>query len=83
MVMEEIKKIKMGDKDLRSFSWVVGGIFTALGLYFWWRSKPVAPYFVGIGATLLAVGLIWLRALKPVYHGWMILSILLGFVVSA
>lgn len=82
MVMEDIKKIQSGDKDLRSFSRVVGGVFCALGAFFWWKGHTIGPIFVGIGIPILVLGVIWLRSLKPVHKFWMTLAILMGFVVS-
>lgn len=82
VIKEEIQNIKETDKDLRSFSHVVGGIFTALGLLFWWKHHHLYPYFLGAGLFLLIVGLVALRTLRPLYKAWMTLSILMGFVVS-
>jgi hypothetical protein len=82
MIVSDIKSLKTGPRDLRKFGLVVGGVFAALGIIMWVRGKPHFPYFLVPGAALLALGLVFPKALKQVYLLWMTLAIVLGFVVS-
>jgi len=69
----------------REFGLLVGGI--ALGFGLWWihRGKfaPVRPWFVAVGAVLVALGALWPRALDLPYRGWMGLAEGLSKVVTA
>lgn len=82
MIREEIRQLKTSPRDLRKFGLVVGGVFALLAAWTWWRGKPAFPYFLGAALPLLVLGLIWPKALKWVYIGWMSLAFVLGFAVS-
>jgi hypothetical protein len=79
---DELKQLKTDARSLRKFGLVVGGVFAALGLWFWLRHKPAFPYFLAPGALLIAAGALMPRGLKRVYLAWMALAVLLGFIVS-
>ena len=81
-IREDIQKLKTGTRDLRKFGLMVGGVFAAVALLFWLRHKPVYPYFLGVGAMLIAFGAIWPRALKYIYIAWMSLAFVLGFIMA-
>lgn len=82
MILQEIKQLKTGPRELRKFGLLVGGVFAALGLVLLLRHRPAAPYFLAIGGVLMALGAAWPRGLKYLYIVWMSLAIALGFVVS-
>ena len=82
MIREELKELKTGPRELRKFGLVVGGVFALLAAYFYWRTKPYAPYFLIPACPLLVLGAVWPRSLKWVYLAWMILALVLGLVVS-
>jgi hypothetical protein len=82
MISHELKSLKTGDRDLRKFGWLVGGVFSVLGLLWWARGKPYFASALTPGVALVALGLAWPRALKYLYIAWMTLAIVLGFVVS-
>lgn len=82
MVIEEIKKIESSPKKLREFGFVVGGVFAALGVFLWWRGKPVYPYLFFPGVFLVLTGAFFPPALKPLQKGWMTLALLLGWVMT-
>lgn len=81
-IREDIKQLKTGDRDLRKFGLVVGGVFAALGLLFLLRNKAAYPYFLWPGAGLVVVGVIFPRALRYVYLAWMSVAFVLGFVMA-
>ena len=60
----------------------MGGVFTALGLVWWARGKPLFAWSLTPGIALMVFGLAWPKALKLAYIAWMSLAIVLGFVVS-
>ena len=81
-ILNDIKQLKTGPRELRTFGLVVGGVFAALGVLFWLRHKPAFSFLLAPGLALMVFGAIWPQVLKHVYLGWMALTFLLGFVVS-
>ena len=81
-LFDEIKEIKTGEKELKSFGKVVGGIFLLLGLLFLWRGKPSFSICLGIGIPLIVFGFISPKILKWIYLAWMSLGLILGAVMA-
>jgi hypothetical protein len=67
--------------QLRSFGLIVGGIFSAIGL---WpavvRGGEVRPWAVGLGLVLILPALVAPRVLAHPYRAWMALGAALGWV---
>jgi hypothetical protein len=61
----------------------VGLAFLAIAAFAWWRGRIGAvPWLGGIGALLLAAGLVIPGLLGPVYRAWMGLAHLLSRVTT-
>lgn len=82
MILDDIKQLKTGGRELRKFGLLVGGVFAVFGILWWVRGKPYFPWLLTPGIILIVGGLIVPRSLKYVYVAWMSLAILLGFVIS-
>jgi hypothetical protein len=82
MIREDIKQLKTGQRELRKFGLLVGGVLAAFGILMTVRGKPLAPYVLWPGVLLVLAGLVFPKGLKQVYLAWMTMAILLGFVVS-
>ncbi len=82
MILEDIKQLRTGERDLRKFGLLVGGVFAVLGVIVWVRGRAYFPWLLVPGFALVSLGLILPRALKYIYLAWMSLAIVLGFVVS-
>ena len=82
MIRQEIKQLKTGARELRKFGLLVGAVFAALGLLFWWRHKGHPLYFLWPGILLMIFGAAVPGALKYIYIAWMSFAIVLGFIVS-
>jgi hypothetical protein len=82
MILDDIKQLKAGQRELRRFGLMVGGVFAALGIVMWLRGRAAFPWLLAPGAALMALGLGFPKGLKQVYIAWMSLAIVLGFVVS-
>jgi len=78
----EIKNIKSGDKELREFGLVVGGVLVLFGAIAMWRGKIFYPYLYAVGSILIIFGAAAPAALKPLQKAWMALAILIGFFMS-
>ena len=81
-IRDDINQLKTGDRELRKFGLLVGGVFALLGLFFLLRDKAHWPYFLLPGAALIASGALLPRALKYVYVAWMSAAFVLGFVMA-
>lgn len=84
MIRQEIARLKTGTRELRQFGWLVGGIFTALGIgfWFWGRAKGLHFYFLAPGLLLVVFGTVYPAVLRRVYLAWMTLALVLGLIVS-
>ncbi|NQU95361.1 MAG: hypothetical protein HQ549_03925 [Candidatus Omnitrophica bacterium] len=81
-MFEEIKDIKSTRKELREFGLTIGVILVILGAVTLWRGKPTYPYFLGVGALFIALGLTLPGILKPLQKVWMSFAVIMGFFVS-
>jgi uncharacterized protein involved in cysteine biosynthesis len=67
--------------QLRSFSFLVGTVFAAIGL---WplivRGQHPRLWALILAAFLIIPGIVWPTALKPVYRVWMTIGQVLGWV---
>ncbi|MBL7157169.1 MAG: ECF transporter S component [Candidatus Omnitrophica bacterium] len=81
-MFEEIKDIKSTRKELREFGLTIGVILVILGAVTLWRGKPTYPYFLGVGALFITLGLMLPGVLKPLQKVWMSFAVIMGFFVS-
>lgn len=79
---QEFKEIKSGRIALREFGLTIGAILVILGDIALWRTRPLYPYLLALGFTLIVLGLARPEALKPLQKAWMALSIVIGFFMS-
>ncbi len=82
MIIEEIKNIKSGKRELRKFGIVVGIVLGLLGVLFLWRGKDTYSYFLILSAAFLILGLAVPILLKPIHKVWMTLAELLGWLMT-
>jgi hypothetical protein len=57
--------------DLRRFGLVMAAPLALIGGFLLWRSRPAAPWVLGMGAVFLVLGLAAPGVLRPVERGWM------------
>jgi len=81
-IRQDIKELKTGDRELRKFGLLVGGVVSVLGTLYLLRHQPIYRWFLIPGIVLMAFGVVFPRTLKYIYLGWMSLAIMMGFVVS-
>lgn len=74
---------RLSTADLRKFGLVVGAAFFVLGgVVRWQDSRTAAMVLWGISAALIGLGLLLPVVLRPVYHAWMGLALLLSKVTT-
>jgi len=74
MILEEIKNIKSGNREIRKFGVSVGIVIGLLGMLFLWRGNDYYPWFMVISGALIVLGLVTPVVLKPIYKFWMTLA---------
>ncbi len=87
-ILQEIKELPSGPRDLRKFSLTVGAAFVVL----WAVLAFVFPYAFGkgkdlpilwqIGVALAVAGTLVPAVVKPLYYAWMTMALALGFVMT-
>ena len=82
MFREEIKKIPMDRKALRSFGLLMACVLLLFGGWLWWKSAATWPWVLSAAAVLAIVGLATPAVLKPFHKGWMILALIMGWVMT-
>jgi len=82
MLLEEIKNIKSGRKELRSFGLTFGVISTLAGIIMLWKSNSLYPYTFCGAALFLLLSLLMPLSLIPLQKIWMTLAAVLGFFMS-
>ncbi len=82
MLIEEIKKIKSGKKELREFAMVMGGFFALLSIALWFRHKPFSHFAIVSGLFLVCAVFVPAVVLKPIQRTWMTLALLIGSVMT-
>lgn len=82
MFLDEIKKIKSSEKDLRSFGITLGIFFGLLAGFFFWSGKAHFLIWLGSSGFFFGFGLLAPDLLKPIQKVWMTLALLIGWVMT-
>ena len=69
-------------KDLKSFAWIVGGIFGLIGFLPLIKGHRVRIWAEALCGILIGLALIYPLALAPIYKIWMALGEALGWINS-
>jgi hypothetical protein len=71
-------------RQLREFAGLALGVFGALALWNWFGRGEGgwAGVFAALALGIGPLGLVWPRAVRPVFVGWMILAFPIGWLIS-
>ena len=61
-------------REIRKFGIIVGGVFTIIGVWPYFRSEDLRLWALVIGGALIALGAILPQALTHVYRAWMVVG---------
>ncbi|MEL7061972.1 MAG: hypothetical protein AAGN46_18235, partial [Acidobacteriota bacterium] len=64
-ILDELKALPTDRRTLRSFGWMVGGVFCLIAALLFWRDVSWAVVPLWIGAPLVLLGLVVPRVLRP------------------
>lgn len=68
-------------KELRQFGFLVGAVFTIIGLWpLVFRGEPVRLWVAGMGGLLIVIGGLLPSVLAPIHKGWMWIGYILGWI---
>ncbi len=82
MLIEEIKNIKSGKKELRKFGITVGIVSGLLGGLFLWRGKDYYTYFLILSTVFISLGLGLPILLGTIQRIWMTLAVIIGWFMT-
>jgi len=81
-MFEEIKNIKTGKKDIRSFGITFGIIFLIIAGFLYYQEKDSFQLFIYLAGSFSGLGIILPIILKPFYMLWMIFAVILGWFMT-
>lgn len=82
MIVEEIKNIRSGKKELRKFGITMGTVIGIIGGLLFWREKTYYIYFLGVSFAFFLFGFAIPFILKPIHKFWMGLAVLMSWVMT-
>jgi len=80
--IEEIKNIKSDKSEWKKFGITMAIILTGIGSYLLWKKNNYVEYIFILAAVFFVSGLILPFLLRPVYKAWMVLSVVMGYVMT-
>ena len=81
-MLEEIKNIKTGKKDIRSFGITIGIILLIVAGFLFYKERDSFQLFIYIAGLFISLGFLIPIILKPIYLVWMIFAIILGWFMT-
>ena len=82
MIIEEIRNIKSGKRELRQFGITIGVVLALLGMWCVWRGKEGSYPLLISAIVFFSLGFLFPLLLKPVQKLWMSLAILIGWLMT-
>jgi hypothetical protein len=81
-MFEEIKNIKTGKKDIRSFGITFGIILLIIAGFLYYQEKDSFKLFIYLAGSSSCLGILLPIILKPFYMVWMIFAVILGWFMT-
>lgn len=82
MLKEELKFIDITDKAVKKTGLTIGIVFILISLLLWYFGKSSFVYFSSVGGLFVILALVAIPVLRPFHKVWMMLSLMMGFVMS-
>jgi hypothetical protein len=82
MLIDDIRNIKSGKKDLRNFAIVIGVALLLIGLLMLLKKNHAFIYLFITSGIILILGFILPVVLKPLQKIWMTFAVIMGWIVS-
>ena len=81
-MIEEIKNIRLANKDLKNFGLIIGIILSLFGLFLIYKRISYFIYFVIVGLIFASLSFIAPKILKPIYKVWMTFAVIIGWIMT-
>jgi hypothetical protein len=81
-ILEDIRNIKSGRKELREFGLTIGAVLLLISGLAFWRGKGSGVYLLIFGLLFTGFGMVRPMLLKPLQKAWMAFSAVIGFFMS-
>jgi hypothetical protein len=67
-------------REIRNFGLIVGGIFSLIGVWPYFKGEDPRLWAVVIGGALIALGSVLPQSLAPVHRAWMFVGHIMGWI---
>jgi len=81
-MLDEIRNIKSGKRELRSFAIVMAAALAVLGLLLLWKDRDYYLHFLIGSGAFLVIGLVAPIILWPLQKIWMTAAVVLGWLMT-
>ena len=70
-----------GGRELRNYGLLMAAVGSLVAAALWYKGNETATWWaVGVALAFLGTGVVCRPALRPLYHVWMLLVVILGYV---
>ena len=81
-MIEEIRNIKSGKKELRNFGSTIGIVLLLIAGVLFYKNNNLFISFAYIAGVFIVLGFLFPQLLKPIYFIWMIFAVMIGWVMT-
>ena len=81
-MIEEIRNIKSGKKELRNFGFTIGLILCFIVGILFYKNNNLFISFAYIAGVFIVLGFLFPQLLKPIYFIWMIFAVVIGWIMT-
>ena len=81
-MLDEIKNIRSGKKELRNFGLTIGLIFSIVAAILFYKNHELLVPIAYTAGIFIGFGIILPQILKPVYFIWMVFAIIVGWIMT-
>ncbi|MFQ5900220.1 MAG: SxtJ family membrane protein [Thermodesulfobacteriota bacterium] len=81
-LLEEIKALKGGKKELRNFGLTMGIVLGVIAGLLLWKGRETYTYFIVLSLFFFVGGFAFRPLLRPIYYVWMTFATILGWVMT-
>ena len=81
-MIEEIRNIKSGKKELRNFGFTIGLILCFIAGILFYKNNNLFISFAYIAGVFIVLSFLFPQLLKPIYFIWMIFAVVIGWIMT-
>ena len=81
-MFEEIKNIKKSKRDIKNFGITIGVILLIISAILFYYNNLFYQNILIVAIAFIGLGILFPTLLKPLYVGWMIFAVILGWIMT-